>query len=1107
MVEQTPPAPHGFDAPQVISNYRLGDLLGSGGMGAVYEATDTRNGARVAIKLLHPHLAADESFRDRFNREAHVAALLRSPYTVPLLDSGFDQGRYFLVTRFVEGETLRESLRGGPLEPARALRIAAQVARSLEEAELRGIVHRDIKPDNVMLSEPDGTAQVLDFGIARQVGSQTLTAAGAFIGTPLYSAPEAAEGRADHRSDIYSLGVTLYHLLAGRPPFEGEPLETLRHHRETSVPLEALAGLPPEIAEVVARCMAKSPADRHQSASELAGVLEHLAEQSAGRGDRAATQAVTEAMEPGAPEPADTGAMTIALGPATPRGSFLPGRRSRSYEIAFRNDGDETLELRLEATGSEETLAFSLPDRVAVAPHDSAAVTVQIQPRRRRWRGPPESHQFQVAASPWGGGPPLLVSGEFEDRAQRWVPYAGTALFSVGLVGVVLALMSVLGGGGTPSDQEDALAGLRGRVEGLSLSEYFSQLDALDDESSEKLEAAMEEFEAEATVALRRQRQDEAIEAARDFVQELTTQGRGFRDALTEIEPPAAAEAAHNEWIAALSEWLRIIEEITETGIDSLSDAMSILTDRRVVAAAERRDRACVALEEIAAANDIDVDLYCEVSPETRTQLPRPPGGGLARGAGVEEGASVVEPVLRVSLTTTSDYAEMEIKSAELVRAATLVDPAELPEGWAASERQLSLRQSVVAAQSGGKMELTVDLQLDPSAIENGLTLAVKKAPINSFNVRIFAIVGREERSLVDISIDGPRGDGVDRARMIDLSPELLREAFAEFAGATRRTGERAAQPGRPTEPGGRAGRGRPAEGEPASRESVSILLGPVNEADGLTQIDAEDGATAPDERGGGRCRSLVDAGFDPRYMYFQVDDGFINATSTAVDVTVDYFDEGEFSWWLEYDGVDLAFTDSDLVRQTDSGEWRTHSFGLPDARFANRQQGEFDFRIAAGSGRTSLCVHRVVVERSGPALRLRLTTTSDWTIVEIANVSLVGAISLVEPAELPEGWWVERDSLNVSQSVAEAKYEREIELSVDLRLRPAALTDGLRFRVRKGALGSSRVEFFSVTDGAERLILGASLDEARGDGVTTPRMITLPAELLQQAFPEFAPR
>ena len=126
---------------------------------------------------------------------------------------------------------------------------------------------------------------------------------------------------------------------------------------------------------------------------------------------------------------------------------------------------------------------------------------------------------------------------------------------------------------------------------------------------------------------------------------------------------------------------------------------------------------------------------------------------------------------------------------------------------------------------------------------------------------------------------------------------------------------------------------------------------------------------------------------------------------------------------------------------------------------------------------------------------------------MEFSNISLVGAVSLVEPAELPEDWWVERDSVHVAQSIAEAKYEREIGITVDLRVRPAALTDGLRFSVRKGGLNSSRLEFFSVADGTERLILGASLEEARGDGVTMPRIITLPAELLQQAFPEFAPR
>ena len=216
MVQPTPPQPQ----PQVIASYRLGRVLGSGGMGVVYEATDLRDGSTVALKLLHVHLEADETFRERFIREAHVAAVLRSPYTVHLLDYGVEEGHFFLVMKFVDGDSLRDVLRLGPMEPARSLRIAAQVARALEEAEARGVVHRDIKPDNVMLAEGE-MAQVMDFGIARQAGSFTLTGTGAFVGTLTYAAPEAAGGTVDHRSDIYSLGVTLYHMLTGRPAVRG----------------------------------------------------------------------------------------------------------------------------------------------------------------------------------------------------------------------------------------------------------------------------------------------------------------------------------------------------------------------------------------------------------------------------------------------------------------------------------------------------------------------------------------------------------------------------------------------------------------------------------------------------------------------------------------------------------------------------------------------------------------------------------------------------------------------------------------------------------------------------------------------------------------------
>jgi hypothetical protein len=236
--------------------------------------------------------------------------------------------------RFVEGRTVQEALRAGPFEPARALRIAAQVARSLEEAELRGIVHRDIKPDNIMLAEPGGGAQVMDFGIARQAGSSALTSTGSFIGTPLYAAPEAASELANARSDIYSLGATPYHMLTGGPPFSGEALDVLRQHRDAPPPAEPLAALPVEISDAVLRCLAKDPAERHQSASELAGVLEQLAERAATRGDEPLP---TEAITVAAAQRADTGAITISLGEVEMSPSFLPGARKNSFELALRN--------------------------------------------------------------------------------------------------------------------------------------------------------------------------------------------------------------------------------------------------------------------------------------------------------------------------------------------------------------------------------------------------------------------------------------------------------------------------------------------------------------------------------------------------------------------------------------------------------------------------------------------------------------------------------------------------------------------------------------------------------------------------------------------------
>jgi serine/threonine-protein kinase len=269
MPESGPPVPEQF------SHYRVVRRLGAGGMGQVLEAIDVRDSSRVALKLMWPHLANDPSFRERFEREAHVGALLRSPFTVHLLDYGFASGSYFLVMEYIEGETLEARLRHeGTLPAPEALRIAIQVARALEEAEAREVVHRDLKPENVMLTT-DGRVKVTDFGIARDAGSGSLTATQLFLGTPQYGAPEqfANAGDVTPAADQYALGVMLFRMLTGELPFTGSPLELANQHINAPVPMHRLGQLPTEVQGVVLSCLAKDPRARYPNVPSLLRAL------------------------------------------------------------------------------------------------------------------------------------------------------------------------------------------------------------------------------------------------------------------------------------------------------------------------------------------------------------------------------------------------------------------------------------------------------------------------------------------------------------------------------------------------------------------------------------------------------------------------------------------------------------------------------------------------------------------------------------------------------------------------------------------------------------------------------------------------------------------
>ncbi|MFN0146283.1 MAG: protein kinase domain-containing protein [Dehalococcoidia bacterium] len=261
--------------PATVSHYQVGAKLGGGGMGVVYAGTDRRDGMPVAIKFLYPHLIQiDSTFKERFEREAHIASLLRSPYTVKLVDYGIEGETPFLVMEFAEGESLAEIIRRGPLEPARAMRLARDAARALEEADARGVVHRDIKPENIIVGPNDGV-KVADFGIARQGEGGNLTVAASFVGTPGYAAPEQALGRADQRSDIYSLGATLYAMVTGHPPFTGAtPQALIDAHRHTPLNEGELSRMPQPVANVIRRCLEKDPLDRYKSPSDLAGALD-----------------------------------------------------------------------------------------------------------------------------------------------------------------------------------------------------------------------------------------------------------------------------------------------------------------------------------------------------------------------------------------------------------------------------------------------------------------------------------------------------------------------------------------------------------------------------------------------------------------------------------------------------------------------------------------------------------------------------------------------------------------------------------------------------------------------------------------------------------------
>ncbi|HVS04000.1 MAG TPA: protein kinase [Thermoanaerobaculia bacterium] len=278
---------------ELVSHFRVLERIGEGGMGAVYRAEDTHLGREVALKFLPRSATRDARARERFLREARAASALDHPNVCTIYEAGeTDDGTVFLAMAYYRGETLGDRLQRGPLSAAETLRVGAQLAAALAQAHGRGIIHRDVKPSNVFLTE-DGLVKLLDFGLAHLAASSRLTRSGTVVGTAGYMSPEQALGDGvDHRADLWSLGVLLYEALTGRLPFgAGSEVSMLYAivHREPAELRQTRAGLPEGLYAILERCLVKDPEQRYRSAEMLRQDLERV-ERSLGSADQERTE-------------------------------------------------------------------------------------------------------------------------------------------------------------------------------------------------------------------------------------------------------------------------------------------------------------------------------------------------------------------------------------------------------------------------------------------------------------------------------------------------------------------------------------------------------------------------------------------------------------------------------------------------------------------------------------------------------------------------------------------------------------------------------------------------------------------------------------------------
>jgi hypothetical protein len=413
-----------------LAGCRIEERLPMGGMSVVYRAEHLHLGRKVAIKLLDARLAEDEDYRKRFLRESRLAAALYHPNIVPIYDAGQADGIPYITMHYVQGTDLSALLRtGDPLEPDRATSVISQVAAALDAAHDRGLVHRDVKPANILIAsgegvEPNGHVYLTDFGLAKQVASGTaLTRQGLFMGTLDYVAPEQIQGQeVDRRTDVYSLGCVLYEALTGQVPFprDSEVAMLYAHMQEPPPSVTAVRrGLPPAVDAVIARAMAKPAGDRYATCGELVEELR-------------SSVAAAPAAEPAAVSSVESPALAPEETPVAPplvdvvsidyRGNrFGLGQTANGYAVWDLRSGGHPVRL-FPATAEGWGTAWATFEELEASPPEETAASPPMEPEAD---GPSPSQPLLVGAVFLDYRGDRFALGRTEDAYAIWDRQAG----------------------------------------------------------------------------------------------------------------------------------------------------------------------------------------------------------------------------------------------------------------------------------------------------------------------------------------------------------------------------------------------------------------------------------------------------------------------------------------------------------------------------------------------------------------------------------------------------------------------------------------------------------------------------------------------------------